>query len=113
LRYSFSEGSVCVSNELRLIRLRDFNLADGTVLVHGKGNKQVVLPLGFEQLRKDLEVYLVGRNLDEYLIHRTRIVEQPFEPMNPASIPPLVQDASTPCRASRDGQDPRVAPLGR
>lgn len=70
-------------NELRLLRLVDFNLGDGTVLIHGKGNKQVVLPIGFEQLRKDLEVYLVGRNLGEYLIHpRSRT----HEPMDPANI---------------------------
>jgi integrase/recombinase XerC len=70
-------------NELRLLRLRDFDLVRGTVLVHGKGNKQVVLPLGFEQLRKDLEVYLVGRDLDEHLLYaRSRTLE----PMDPASI---------------------------
>jgi site-specific recombinase XerD len=42
-----------------------------------------VLPLGFEQLRKDLEVYLVGRDLDEHLLYaRSRTLE----PMDPASI---------------------------
>lgn len=73
-------------NELRLLRLGDFNLADGTILIHGKGGKQVVLPLGFEQLRKDVELYVVGRNLDEYLIHPTHIVERPLDPMDPASV---------------------------
>ena len=69
-------------NDLRLLRLRDFDLVRGTVLVHGKGDKQVVLPLGFEQLRKPLEVYLVGRGLDEHLIYaRSRTLE----PMDPAS----------------------------
>lgn len=70
-------------NELRLLRLRDFDLVRGTVLVHGKGGKQVILPLGFEQLRKDLEVYLVGRDPDEHLIYaRSRTLE----PMDPASV---------------------------
>jgi integrase/recombinase XerC len=70
-------------NELRLIRIDDINLADGTVLVHGKGAKDVVMPLGLKTLKRDLEVYLVGLAADEYLLHpkshRTR-------PMNPASV---------------------------
>jgi site-specific recombinase XerD len=69
-------------NELRLLRLRDFDLVRGTVLVHGKGNKQVVMPLGFAQLKADLELYLVGRDLDEYLLYpRSRRLE----PMDPAT----------------------------
>jgi integrase/recombinase XerC len=56
-------------NELRLLRLMDFDLSRGTVLVHGKGGKQVVLPLGIPQLKKDLELYLVGCDAAEYLLH--------------------------------------------
>jgi site-specific recombinase XerC len=70
-------------NELRLLQLKDFDLLRGTVLIHGKGNKQVVLPLGFEQLKKDLELYLVGRDLDEHLIHPK---ERTKDPMDPASV---------------------------
>ena len=70
-------------NELRLLRLSDFDLARGTVLLHGKGDKQVVLPLGFAQLKSDLELYLVGRDLDEFLLYPR---ERTFEPMDPASI---------------------------
>jgi len=44
-------------------------VARGTVRVHGKGNKVVVLPLGFKALKQDLEVYLVGRDPNEYLLH--------------------------------------------
>lgn len=70
-------------NELRLLRLKDFDLIRGTVLIHGKGDKQVILPLGFQQLRKDLEVYLVGRDPEEHLIYaRARTLE----PMDPASV---------------------------
>src|SRR5262249_40131573 len=70
-------------NELRLIQLKHFDLEAQTVFVHGKGGKEVVLPLGFEQLRKDVEVYLVGRDLEEYLIYpRTRRLD----PMDPASV---------------------------
>jgi len=55
--------------ELRLIRVGDFDLARGTVTVHGKGGKVVVLPLGFQSLKRDLEVHLVGRDDNEYLLH--------------------------------------------
>jgi integrase/recombinase XerD len=48
-------------------------------LIHGKGNKQVVLPLGFAQLKADLEVYLVGRNPDEYLLYARDRRSQPVD----------------------------------
>jgi site-specific recombinase XerD len=38
-------------NELRLLRVGDFDLSRGTVRVHGKGGKIVVLPLGFKTLK--------------------------------------------------------------
>jgi integrase len=69
--------------ELRLLRVGDFDLSQGTVRVHRKGGKVVVLPLGFAALKRDLEVYLVGRGADEYLLYpRTDTAR----PMNPASI---------------------------
>ncbi len=70
-------------NELRLIKLSDFDLVRGTVLIHGKGSKQVVLPLGFAQLKTDLELYLVGRDVNEYLLYpKTRTLE----PMDPSAV---------------------------
>lgn len=65
-------------NELRLLRLRDSDLTAGTVLVHGKGNKQVVIPIGGGQLRKDLELYLIGRDLGEYLLHPKTRTQEPM-----------------------------------
>ena len=73
-------------NELRLLRLRDFDLSSGnrgTVLVHGKGDKDVVLPLGFERLQDDLKFFLVNRNLSEYLLYPRG---HPDRPMDPASV---------------------------
>jgi integrase len=70
-------------NELRLLQLCDFNLYEGTVLVHGKGGKQVILPLGFAQLKSDLELHLVARDLNEYLLYpRARTLE----PMDSSSV---------------------------
>jgi site-specific recombinase XerD len=56
-------------NELRLLQVGDFDLGRGTVRVHGKGGKVVVLPLGFKALKRDLDVYLVGRGREEYLLY--------------------------------------------
>lgn len=56
-------------NELRLIRLSDFDLAKSTLLVHGKGGKVVVLPIGFDDIKRDLELYLIGRDPGEYLLY--------------------------------------------
>jgi integrase/recombinase XerC len=66
-------------NELRLLKLRDVDLHEGTVLVHGKGGKQVILPLGFAQLKSDLEVYLIARNLDEHLLYARNRTEEPMD----------------------------------
>jgi site-specific recombinase XerD len=65
-------------NELRLLRLLDFDLSRGAVLIHGKGGKQVVLPLGIEQLKKDLELHLVGRDPGEYLLHPKNRTTEPM-----------------------------------
>lgn len=73
-------------NELRLLKLRDIDLADGTVVIHGKGDKQVVLPIGFDDLRKDLELHLLGRNVDELHEYLLYARSRKTEPMDPASI---------------------------
>jgi integrase/recombinase XerC len=69
--------------ELRLLKIEDFDLTRGTVRVHGKGNKVVVLPLGFKALKQDLEVYLVGRDPNEYLLHPRH---DQMRPMDPATV---------------------------
>jgi site-specific recombinase XerD len=66
-------------NELRLLRLEDFDLVGNTILVHGKGDKDVVLPIGFEQLRTDIAFYLAGRNLGEYLLYPRTLTHQPMD----------------------------------
>ena len=43
-------------NELWLLRLCDFDLGKGTVIVHGKGGKVVVMPLAFDDLKADVEL---------------------------------------------------------
>lgn len=55
--------------ELGLLKVEDFDIKHGTVRVHGKGGKVVVLPLGFKSLKRDLDVYLVGREATHYLLH--------------------------------------------
>jgi site-specific recombinase XerD len=65
-------------SELGQLRIGDFNLAAGTVTIHGKGDHEDVLPIGFHRLRVALELHLVEREAaaDEYLLypkaHRTR-----------------------------------------
>jgi integrase/recombinase XerC len=70
-------------NELRLLKVKDIDLAHSTVRIHGKGGKIVVLPIGFEDLKADLEVHLVGRDPDKHLIYPKG---HPLRPMNPASV---------------------------
>jgi integrase len=65
--------------ELRLITVFDFDLARGTLLVHGKGGKSVVLPLGFKTLKADIEVYVVGRDASEYLLHPRHDLRKPMD----------------------------------
>jgi integrase/recombinase XerC len=65
-------------NELRLLQIRDFDVGRGTVRIHGKGGKIVELPLGFKALARDLEVCLVGRGEDEYLLYARLRVTQPM-----------------------------------
>ena len=71
-------------NELRLLQVGDFDLTRSTVKIHGKGGKVAVMPIGFRTLKADLEVHLMGRRSDEYLL-------------NPQHDPclPMAQPAST------------------
>ncbi|MGH3452261.1 MAG: tyrosine-type recombinase/integrase [Haloechinothrix sp.] len=73
-------------NELRLLRIGDIDLSRNLVsILHGKGADVAILPLGFQDLRADLYLHIVGdsREDDEYLLypktHRAR-------PMDPASV---------------------------
>ena len=70
-------------NELRLLRLSDFDLGKGTFLVHGKGGKVAVMPIAFADLKADLELHLVGRDPAEYLLYPKG---DPTRPMDPASL---------------------------
>jgi len=70
-------------NELRLLRVGDFDLGKSTVLVHGKGGKVVVLPLGFDDLKADLELYFIGRDPAGYLLYPR---SDESRPMDPASV---------------------------
>ena len=56
-------------NELRLLQVGDFDLTRGTVKIHGKGGKIVVMPIGFKALKLDLEMHLMARGGDEYLLN--------------------------------------------
>ena len=64
--------------ELRLLNISDFDLARGTIRVHGKGGKVVVMPLGFKTLKRDLAVYLIGRGADEYVVYPKQDMLRPM-----------------------------------
>jgi integrase/recombinase XerC len=70
-------------NELRLLQVKDVDLGRGTIRVHGKGGKVVVLPIGFPDLKTDLEVHLVGRGPEEFLLYPKSDTSRP---MDPASV---------------------------
>ena len=70
-------------DELRILRVRDFDIADGTVVVRGKGSKVVVMPIGFPDLKADLEVHLVGRHPDECLLFPKK---DPMQPMSLSAV---------------------------
>ena len=97
-------------NELRLLKVGDFDMGRGTVRVHGKGGKIAVLPLGFKTLKRDLEVYLVGRGASEYLLYPK---DDTTHPMNPASVHDLVQALPEACGAAEYDQDARASAFGR
>ena len=67
-------------NELRLLKVRDFDLAQGTFIVHGKGNKVVVMPIAFADLKDDLHLELLTREPNEYLLHPKWSKTRPLDP---------------------------------
>jgi site-specific recombinase XerD len=56
-------------NELRLLQIKDFDLTRNEVLIHGKGGKVVVLPIGQPDLISDLHLHLIDRKPDEYFLY--------------------------------------------
>jgi site-specific recombinase XerC len=68
-------------DELRQLRLGDFNLAANTVRVHGKGGHVDVLPVGFQRLRGALELHLVVRSggADEFLLYPKQARTRPMD----------------------------------
>jgi integrase len=97
-------------NELRLLRVGDFDLGIGTFVVHGKGGKVAVMPIGFDGLERDLELHLIDRDPAEYLIYpRTDL----SRPMDPASVHRWFKRALERAGPADDDQDARAPPLGR
>ena len=70
-------------NELRLLQVKDFDLGKGTFIVHGKGQKVVVVDIAIPSLKDDLNLELLTREPDEYLIYPR---ERKTDPMDPASL---------------------------
>lgn len=72
-------------NELRLVRVGEIDLHRNLLIVHGKGGKDALMPLGPRTLRDDLYMHIQAeqRGDNEYLLyprsHRHR-------PMDPASV---------------------------
>ncbi len=55
--------------KLRLVQVGDFDLIHGSVQVHAKGGHIHKVSLAFSTLTSDVEVYSVGREAREYLLH--------------------------------------------
>ncbi len=53
---------------LAQLRLKDFDLGRRSVRVHSKGGKIRNLPLPTEELRQELELLILGRDSNEYLL---------------------------------------------
>ena len=70
-------------NELRLLRVSDFDLGRGNFTVHGKGGKVVIMPIAFEDLKSDLHLHLLSRDPAEYLLYPKA---DPSRPLDPASM---------------------------
>ena len=68
-------------NELRVLRIRDIDLARNLLVVHGKGARVEVLPIGFKGLAQDLYLHIAaeGREPDEYLLYPHNLRRQPME----------------------------------
>ena len=56
-------------NELRMTRIGDFNVIEGTVSVHAKGGHVHKIPLAYPTLIADIEVYIIGLGAREYLLY--------------------------------------------
>lgn len=70
-------------NELRLLKIRDIDLARAEVTIqHGKGGKVSVLPLAFSVLERDLYLHVQGeaRRPDEYLLYPKKDRCRPLDP---------------------------------
>lgn len=78
--FSFSVAWRSGKNELRLLQLKDFDRGRGEVTIHGKGGKVIVLPLGFDDLKGDLNLELLMREPTEYLLYPKEDPERPFDP---------------------------------
>jgi site-specific recombinase XerD len=70
-------------NELRLLKVGDFDLGKGTVCIHGKGGKVVVMPIGFVDLAEDLRLELMARGAEEHLLYPKK---DPSRPMDAATV---------------------------
>ena len=97
-------------NELRMIRIGDFNIIKGTVSVHAKGGHVHKVPLAYPELIDEIEVYIVGLGSREYLLYGKQNRIRPLIVRGRAS---LVQEGARGGWASRDDQDARDAALGR
>lgn len=72
-------------NELRLLRIKDIDLATNLITVQGKGGKRSILPIGFKDLRRDLYLHISGegREPNEYLLYPRA---NPARPMDLGSV---------------------------
>lgn len=66
-------------DEFRRLRVRDVDLATETIVVHGKGDMVVVLPIGFRRLLDALSLELVGREPDEYVLSPKKERDRPMD----------------------------------
>lgn len=68
-------------NELRLIRLSDVDLHRNLLLVHGKGQKDAVLPLAVRLVRDELTLHLMEREPrpNDYLLYPKRDTSRPMD----------------------------------
>lgn len=66
------------ADELRRLRMRDFDVGEGTVRIHGKGDTLIISPLASSELVTDLETHVMGRHGDEYLIWAKNHARRPM-----------------------------------
>lgn len=71
-------------NELRLTTIRDIDLARNAIRVHGKGDREKLLPIEFAAVRRELYLHVVaGRRPDEYLLYPK---QSPLRPLSPSGM---------------------------